>query len=92
MKQKIIQISGFIFITFFILSLSVAATINFTFLYSFDIGYLNISEYVDMPKEQILMNYRILLDYLNTPWIAKAIHWICRISLAQLAGYSTSLK
>ena len=24
-----------------------------------------------MPKEQILMNYRILLDYLNTPWIAK---------------------
>lgn len=71
LKQKIIQISGFIFITFFILSLSVAATINFTFLYSFDIGYLNISEYVGMPKEQILMNYRILLDYLNTPWIAK---------------------
>lgn len=70
MKQKIIQISGFIFITFFILSLSVAATINFSFLYSFDIGYLNISEYVGMPKEQILMNYRILLDYLNTPWIA----------------------
>ncbi|WP_420855204.1 TIGR01906 family membrane protein [Trichococcus ilyis] len=56
--------------TFFLLSLSIAATINFSFLYSFDIGYLNISEYVGMPKEQILTNYRILLNYLNTPWIA----------------------
>ena len=55
----------------FILSLSIAITINFMSLYSFDIGYLEITEMVEMPKEQILTNYRILLDYLNRPWIAE---------------------
>lgn len=71
MKQKIIQFSGFIVLSLFILSLAVAITINFPPLYSFDINYLNIAEYVDMPKEQLLINYRILLDYLNFPWITQ---------------------
>ena len=58
-------------ISLFILSLSIAVTINFTPLYSFDIDYLEITETLKMPKEQISTNYRILLNYLNMPWIAK---------------------
>ena len=71
MRQKIFFVTGFITISLFILSLSIAITINFMSLYSFDIGYLEITEMVEMPKEQILTNYRILLDYLNRPWIAE---------------------
>ncbi|WP_423188334.1 TIGR01906 family membrane protein [Alkalibacterium sp. f15] len=71
MKQRIIKISGFILISFFVLSLSITITINFIPLYAFDINYLNISTYVDIPREQILANYRILLDYLNSPWISE---------------------
>lgn len=58
-------------ISLFILSLSIAVTINFTPLYSFDIDYLEITETLKMPKEQISTNYRILLNYLNMPWIAE---------------------
>jgi len=38
-------------ISLFILSLSIAVTINFTPLYSFDIDYLEITETLKMPKE-----------------------------------------
>ena len=58
-------------ISLFILSLSIAVTINFTPLYSFDIDYLEITETLKMPKERISTNYRILLNYLNMPWIAE---------------------
>lgn len=58
-------------ISLFILSLSIAVTITFTPLYSFDIDYLEITETLKMPKEQISTNYRILLNYLNMPWIAE---------------------
>lgn len=60
---------GFTFLTLFILSLSIAVTINFRSLYAVIIDYLQITDIVDLSKEQILLNYRILLDYLNTPWV-----------------------
>lgn len=60
---------GFTFLTLFILSLSIAVTINFRPLYAVIIDYLQITDIVDLSKEQILLNYRILLDYLNTPWV-----------------------
>ena len=68
LKQKIVLTAGYITVSLFILSLSVAITINFTPLYAFDIDYLNIPKYVGLSKEQILENYRILLTYLNIPW------------------------
>lgn len=71
MKQRLVKVLGFILISLFILSLSIAITINFTPLYSFDINYLNISENINMSKEQILVNYRILIAYLNYPWISE---------------------
>ena len=68
LKQKIVLNAGYITISLFILSLSVAITINFTPLYAFDIDYLNIPQYIGLSKEQILENYRILLTYLIIPW------------------------
>ena len=69
MKKKITFFIGFTFLTLFILSFSVAVTINFRPLYAVIIDYLQITDIVDLSKEQILLNYRILLDYLNTPWV-----------------------
>lgn len=69
MKNNFIHLLGFTFLTLFILSLSIAVTINFRPLYAVIIDYLQITDIVDLSKEQILLNYRILLDYLNTPWV-----------------------
>jgi len=77
LKQKIIHFSGFIVLSLFILSLAVAITINFSPLYSFDINYLNIAEYVDMPKEQLLINYR-MLDYIILAISVICVFWFLR--------------
>ena len=71
MKSKIIYLLGFFCLFFFILSVSIAVTINFTPLYSFDIDYLNIAAKIGMTKEVILKNYNILINYLNNPWISE---------------------
>lgn len=71
MKKRMIITLGFISITLFILSLSIAVTINFTPLYAFDIGYLSISESINMSRETILLNYRVLMEYLNSPWLSE---------------------
>lgn len=55
----------------FIVSFSIALTINLTPLYSFDIGYLGISERVGLSKETLMENYRVLLNYLNLPWVSE---------------------
>ena len=69
MKKKIIFLLGLTTLSLFILSLSVAITINFRLLYYMDIDYLNITETVDLSKDQIILNYQVLLNYLNIPWI-----------------------
>lgn len=69
LRQRVIKALGYIMLSLFIMSVSIAFTINFTPLYMFDIDYLNITDYVNISKEQIILNYRILLDYLNIPWI-----------------------
>ncbi|MGP6147269.1 TIGR01906 family membrane protein [Jeotgalibaca sp. A122] len=55
----------------FILSFAIAFTINFIPMYAFDVDYFNIPERVGLSKEVILYNYRILIDYLNFPWIER---------------------
>lgn len=70
-KSKILSSLGFVSLFFFILSLAIAITINFTPLYAFDIDYLNIARGVGMTKETILRNYAILMDYLNFPWVTE---------------------
>lgn len=71
MKSTVIYLLGFFCLFFFILSVSIAITINFTPLYTFDITYLNIADEIGMTKEVILKNYGLLINYLNFPWITE---------------------
>jgi len=58
-------------ISLFLISLSVNITLSFKKLYYFDIDYLNISNNYGMPKEEIIKNYDILIDYLKNKDINK---------------------
>lgn len=52
-------------LTFFIISFSVMAVLNFRPLYYFDITHLNISETSGYAEEEIRANYDTLIDYNN---------------------------
>lgn len=67
--RRILNLFGYLSIFFFILAFAIAFTINFTPLYSFDIGYLNIEALTGLSHEMLMENYRVLLRYLNLPWI-----------------------
>ena len=70
-KEKVLHFIGLSCLFLFILSFSIALTINLTPLYSFDIDYLGISENVGLSKATLMENYRVLLNYLNFPWVAE---------------------
>lgn len=68
--MRILQNSfGLLLIFLFILSFAIAFTINFTPLFAFDVDYFNIPARTGLSKEAILENYRILINYLNFPWV-----------------------
>lgn len=69
MKLKIVHFFGILSIFLFIISFGIALTINMLPLYWFDIDYLGISEYVGVPKDQLIENYSALMRYLNLPWV-----------------------
>ena len=71
MQSKVTYLFGFFCLFFFILSVSIAITINFTPLYIFDIDYLTVADKIGMTKEVILKNYSVLMNYLNIPWITE---------------------
>lgn len=71
MEQKLKYFFGYVAMFLLVLSASIAFTINFTPLYSFDIDYLNIEQMTGLSKDIILDNYRILMQYLNLPWITE---------------------
>ncbi|ALV22843.1 MAG: TIGR01906 family membrane protein [Carnobacterium sp.] len=71
MKTKIIHFLGIASLFLCILSMAIVITINFTPLYAFDIDYLALPEKLGLSKETLMANYRILMDYLNKPWIAE---------------------
>lgn len=70
-KEKALHVVGIISLFLFIVSFSIVLTINLTPLYAFDIDYLKISQNVGLSKEILMENYRILLNYLNLPWITE---------------------
>lgn len=71
MKEKVFHVVGMISLFLFILSISIVLTINLTPLYAFDIDYLKISQNVGLSKETLMENYRVLLNYLNLPWVTE---------------------
>lgn len=60
---------GYLSIFLFILSFAIAFVINFTPLYTFEISFLNIEKLTGLSKDSLVENYRILINYLNFPWI-----------------------
>ncbi len=71
MKEKVLHVVGMISLFLFIVSFSIVVTINLTPLYAFDIDYLKISQTVGLTKETLMENYRVLLNYLNLPWVTE---------------------
>ena len=47
----------------FIISAAVVFTLNFRPLYYFDVDHLNITAMSGLPREEILQNYNVLIDY-----------------------------
>lgn len=64
-SKKIISFVVALSISMFLLTLAIEIALNFRPLYSFDVDYLNITSEVPMPKEKILKNYDILINYLK---------------------------
>jgi integral membrane protein (TIGR01906 family) len=58
-------------LSLFLISLSVKVTLAFRQLYYYDIDNLKISESYGMPKETIIKNYNILIDYTENKNISK---------------------
>ncbi|ERJ12068.1 TIGR01906 family membrane protein [Haloplasma contractile] len=55
-------------IALFLIATAAKFTLNFKPLYYFDIDYLNITQYTDLTKDQIIENYDVLIDYLRTSY------------------------
>lgn len=66
-KQVWIERLGMLCLFLFLISLAITVTINFRWLYYFDIQQLNILDYTDISKEELIKNYGLLLDFLNNP-------------------------
>ena len=66
-KQVWIERLGMLCLFLFLISLAITVTINFRWLYHFDIQQLNILDYTDISKEELIKNYGLLLDFLNNP-------------------------
>ncbi|KAF1305843.1 TIGR01906 family membrane protein [Candidatus Enterococcus willemsii] len=59
---------GFLVLFLTLISLAITITINFQPLYHWDIDALNILDYTSVDKKTLMENYRLLLNFLNTPW------------------------
>lgn len=70
-KEKALHVVGISSLFLFIVSFSIVLTINLTPLYAFDIDYLKIAQNVGLSKEIVMENYRVLLNYLNLPWVTE---------------------
>ncbi len=69
MNKKITHWLGLTALILCLLTLAISITINAFPLYYADIDYLNILDYVEVTKETLIKNYRILMEYLNFPWV-----------------------
>lgn len=70
-NQKWRHYLGVTCLFFTIITLAITLTINAYPLYVFDIKYLNILDWVDLSKTELLANYRQLMAYLNLPWVSQ---------------------
>lgn len=62
------EYAGLVCLFFMLISLAIAITINFRFLYELDIKYLNILDHTTLDQETLLKNFDQLMAYLNNPF------------------------
>lgn len=72
-KQKWLHRLGLFSLFLTIVTVVITVTINAYPLYVWDVGYLEILDWVDVSKETLLLNYRELMKYLNNPFITTLI-------------------
>ena len=65
-KQKILSITTGLILALFLLTLIIKFTIHFRPFYYVHIDLLNITESSNMTREEIMLNYDALIDYLKT--------------------------
>ncbi|HCM90072.1 MULTISPECIES: TIGR01906 family membrane protein [Vagococcus] len=67
--EQIKKYVSFVSLVLFLLTLAIALTINARWLYVMDINRLEILDYIDLSKHQLLVNYDQLMHYLNLFWV-----------------------
>ncbi len=72
-KQKWLHRLGLVSLFLTILTVVITVTINAYPLYVWDIGRLDILDWVDVSKDTLLLNYRELMRYLNNPFVTKLV-------------------
>lgn len=63
--EKIKKYGSILILVLFLLTLAITLTINARWLYVMDINRLDILDYLDVSKKQLLVNYDQLMHYLN---------------------------
>ena len=69
MQKKLRDYIGLASLFVFILTAVIALTILATPIYEFSLNYLNVPERVGMSHDQIMENYKAVMEYLHFPWV-----------------------
>lgn len=67
--ERLKKYANLLVLVLFLLTLAITLTINARWLYAMDINRLEILDYIDLSKHQLLVNYDQLMHYLNLFWI-----------------------
>lgn len=70
-KTRVIEFFGFFSLFLTSISLAITATINFVPLFRWSITRFDLETISGLTKEMLLENYRLLLDFLNKPWVTE---------------------
>lgn len=70
-KTKMVSFFGFTSLFLTLISLAITVTINFVPLFRYSITHFDLERISGLTKEALLENYRLLLDFLNKPWITE---------------------
>lgn len=70
-KEKWFERGGFLSLFLTLITFSITVTINFVPLFSWSIQRYDLVEISGLTKETLLENYRLLLRFLNYPWVSE---------------------
>lgn len=73
MLYKTKDVMGIASIFVFILTAAIALTILATPIYQFSLNWLDVPEKVGLSYDQIMANYRAVMEYLHFPWVNELV-------------------